>query len=263
MQKRCCFKGRGHIAVVEYAALLTKTAGFERVGNAPELTVTLSETVERVPDYTNSAGGTDCTSRIIERAELAMTLMCHSAEVLAMALYGSGATGNVPSAAVVGEEHVAWPGALVPLVDVPDLAQPIAVTNVAGTTTYQVNVDYSITESGSILVLEGSTIPAPAIVAGKGTANIKVNYQRAEQSVVQLFTTPSRAVAFHFDGVNTVDGKPVQFRLFNVKFGPSQNVTLIGDNTSRLQMTGEIERDASLPIGTPAAPFSQYGTLRV
>ncbi len=263
--KNCCFKGRGNIALVDYAKLFAKTAGLMVMGNAPALAINVTENVERIPDYTTSAGGTHCTVRTIESAQVQMTFTCHSTELLALSMYGEGTSGNVATAAVVGEEHVAWPGALVPLADMPDPSMAIAVTGTAAQSppTYVLGTDYSITESGSILILPGSSIPAPTVTDGEGVPNIKVSYQRAEQSRIQLFTRPSLPQAFHFDGVNAVNRLPVQFRLFRVKFSPAASVTVIGDNASRLELTGEIERDESVSVGSGSNPFSQYGTLRI
>lgn len=262
-EKNCCFKGRGRIATVDYAKIIAALAGFVPAGNAPSLAINITENVERVPDYTTVNGGTHCTVRQIEMAQVTMTLMCHSAEVLALSLYSQGTTGNVAAAAVTGELHVAWPGAIVPLHDFPDVSQTITVAPATGSTTYTRGTDYDITESGSLIILEGSTIPAPSVTDGEGAVNIKVTYQRAEQSVLQLFTKPSNPVSVHFDGVNAVDGRPAQFRLYKVKFGPATSVTVIGDNMSRLEMTGEILRDESISAGFGANRFSQYGTLRI
>lgn len=263
--KNCCFKGRGNIALVDYAKLIAQTAGLMLMGNAPALAINVTENVERIPDYTTSAGGTHCTIRTIESAQVQMTLTCHSTKLLGLSMYGDGTSGNVAAAAVVGEEHVAWPEALVPLDDVPDTSMAITVTGVAAENppTYVLDTDYAITESGSIQILPGSSIPVPTVTAGEGVPNIKVGYQRAEQSRVQLFTRPSLPQAFHFDGVNVVNRLPVQFRLYRVKFGPAASVTVIGDNASRLELTGEIERDESVSLGSAANPFSQYGTLRI
>lgn len=264
MAKNCCFKGRGHVLLVDYAKYLAKTAGFVRTGNAPVLSVNVVETVERVPDYTSAAGGTDCISRLIERAEVSLSLRCHSLDNLALALYGDGAEGNVPAAAVASEPHVAWPGAVVPLDGLVDAAQPITVLPPDGETPYVAGADYSVTEAGSILIIAGGSIPVPTIADGEGVPNIHVSYQRAEHSRLQLFNRPSKPVALHFDGVNAMGGGgATHFDLYKVQFGPATAFQAISDNAGLLEFTGEVLRDEGKPAGTLAAPFSQYGTLRV
>lgn len=263
--KNCCFKGRGQIALVGYAAMMAKTAGPMSVGNAPSLSVNISEKTEKVPDYTSSAGGTHCSSRELEGAEVQIELMCNSAENLVRALYGSGSEENVNSAAVVDEPLVAWAGAISPLVDLPDLSIAIVVKDFAvPATVYVAGVDYILSETGSIIVLAGGGIPVPTVTAGVGQPNLKVSYTRRKQSLIQMLTKQSDPVFLLFDGVNVMEGgSTTRFSLFKVKFGPAQKVDLISDSASRLQLTGDIQRDESKPRGTTAAPFSQYGTLRI
>jgi len=259
----CCFKGRGNVALADYVAFTAGTAGLIPVGNAPVLEVNLNENIERVPDYTSAAGGAACVVRTIESAQVKLTLTCNRAENLALALYGSGSTGNKTAAAVASEQKVAYVGALVPLADMPDLTQPITVKATTGSTTYTAGKDYLVTAGGAIQVLAGGAIPAPTINMGVGQPNITVSYQRAEHSAIELFTRNSLPVALAFDGVNVVDARLVNFQLYRVRFGPATNLTVIGDNVSKLELTGEIERDNTKSIGTPGAPFSQYGTLKI
>jgi|GEM_PF-2039531 len=261
--KNCCFKGRGNVALADYEAFTAGTAGLIPVGNAPLLEISLNENVERVPDYTSAAGGTACVVRTIETADVKLTLACNRAENLALALYGSGSTGNKTATAVASEPHVAWPGALVPLADMPDLAQPITVKAATGATVYIAGTDYLVTAGGAIQILPGSSIPTPTINMGAGQPNIMVSYQRAEHSAVELFTRTSLPVVLAFDGVNVVDARPVNFQLYRVRFGPATNMTVIGDNISKLELSGEIERDNTKPIGTPGNRLSQYGTLKI
>lgn len=260
---KICFKGRGQIALASAAALAAGTAGALPVGNAPMLSVSASEKTEKIPDYTSSAGGTHSSIREIEGAEVSMQLYIHSAENLVRALHGSGATDNVAEAVVANEPVVAWAGAIAPLADLPDLSVAIVVKDApTGLITYVEGTDYLVTEGGSIVVLAGGAIAAPVVAGGVGAANIKVSYTRRKQSLVQLLTKASAPVYLLFDGVNIIDGSAARFALFKVEFGPAQKVDLIGDAVSKLDFTGDIQRDESKPRGTAAAPFSQYGTLR-
>jgi hypothetical protein len=263
MTKNCCFKGRGQIALVSYAAALAAAAGPRPVGNATSMVINLSQNTEKIPDYTSSAGGTHCSIRTLESAEVVIELTCNSAENLMLALYGSGATDNVEAAAVVDEPLVAWPGAVTPLADLPDIDQDIVVKSAVGSTSYVAGADYSVTEGGSIVVLAGGAIVAPTLAQGVGQANIKVSYKRRQQSLVQLLTRRSDPVFLLFDGLNVVNGSTTRFSLYKVSFGPAQNVNVISENASRLQLTGDIQRDESKPRGSITNPFSQYGTLRI
>lgn len=261
----CCFKGRGEISLVDYAAYFAKAAGLEPVGNAPALAVNVSEKSEDLPDYTSPAGGTSCTVREIEKVEIALTLACHTPKNLVRALYGAGAEEDVATAAVVGEPHVLWPGAVEPLGDLIDDAVAVTVTNPAGSTTYVVGTDYIVTPAGSIKHVATGSIPAPTVTSGIGQPNIKVSYTRKLQSKLQLFAAPSRPMALHFDGINIAAEQPfaTHFDLFKVRLSAAKNLTLIGDNLSKLELTGTVLRDETKPLGTLVNPFSQFGTLKL
>jgi len=262
--KNCCFKGRGEIAVVDYAQAIKKTAGLMAVGNASACLVNLTERKENVRDYTSSAGGMECSSREVDEVEVAITMMCSSAENLAMGLYGVGATGNVATAAVASEQQVAWPGAIVPLNDLADESVAIVVKNIAGSTTYQAGTDYEVTQAGSIRLLAGTSIPSPTISAGVGQPNIAVTYTRKDQSLVQLVRRSSKPVLMHFDGINIMDGnRPTYFDLYRVIFGPAKSFAAISDNVSQIELVGTVTKDITKPVGTAGAPLSQYGTLRI
>lgn len=261
---KTAFKGRGQIALVSYAAMLALTSGPMPVGNAPSMAVNISEKTEDIPDYTSAAGGTFTSNRELEGAEVQIELYCNSADNMVRALYGSGADDNVATGAVVAEPQVAWAGAITPTVDLPDMTKPITVKSIDGLTTYEAGTDYLVTDGGSIIVLAGGTIPAPVIAVGVGTPNIKVDYTRRDQSLVQMLTRQSDPVFLLFDGVNIMEGgQNTRFSLYKVKFGPAQKVDVISDSAMKLQLTGDILRDETKPRGTAAAPFSQYGTLRI
>lgn len=264
-RKFCCFKGRGEIALVNYAQRLARTAGFLPVGNASALAINATERTENVPDYTSPGGGTACAFREIDAVTIAMSLRCHSPRNWALAANGSGADVEVTKSAIVDESHVLWPGTVEPLDHLVDDSVAIVVKGATGSTTYLAGVDYEITPAGSIKHLAGGNIPAPTVTTGRGQPNITVSYTRRDQTLIQLYSTQSQAVALHFDGYNVAETpvQPVHFDLYRVVFGPAATVTVIGDNLAVLELTGTVERDTTRPMGTLANPFSQYGTLKI
>jgi len=263
-RKFCCFKGRGEISIVNYAALLSRTAGLVPVGNASAFSVNVTENSETVRDYTSATGGTACVSRELESVTVNVTLRCHSPRNWALATNGAY-DEEITSAAVASEAHVLWPGALVPLEHLLDDAQTVVVKNPDGDVTYALGTDYTVTAAGSIKHVKGGSIAAPTIVSGRGTPNIHVSYTRRDQRLVQLYSRPSEAVMLHFDGYNVAQSpvQPMHFDLYKVQFGPAATVNLIGDNLAQLELTGTVERDGSRSPGTLVNPFSQYGTLRI
>jgi len=48
-----------------------------------------------------------------------------------------------------------------------------------------------------------------------------------------------------------------------VQFGPAATVNVISDNIAQLELTGNVLRDPTRPLGTISDPFSQYGTLKI
>lgn len=265
MSKYCCFKGRGEVSLVPYAAHLARTAGFTPVGNASAFAINVTETTEDVPDYTSPAGGTACAFREIQTVTVALSLRCHSPANWALATAGAGANVEVATAAVVNEEHVLWPGTVEPLDHLIDDNTAPVVTSVDGATTYVAGTDYEFTPSGSIKHIAGGSIPAPTIASGKGQVNIRVSYTRSDQRLIQLYSRPIEPVALHFDGYNVAETpiSPVHFDLFKISFGPAAAVNVIGDNLAVLELTGTAQRDASISRGSLTNPFSQYGTLKI
>lgn len=261
----CCFKGRGEIALVDYSAYLAKTAGLVPVGNASQFEIQVSEKTEEVPDYTSPDGGTACRTREIEKVELALTLMCHSPANLVRAAYGHGASEGVTSAAVVGEEHVLWPGAVEPLAHLIDDSVAVVVKSQDDVTTYVNGTDYEITPAGSIKHLAGGTIPAPTVTASVGQPNIKVSYTRKVQTLIQVYSKVSAPMRLHFDGFNVAGDKPMpqHFDLYKVELSAAKSMAMISDSIGKLEFTGTALRDTSLPRGTLASPLSQYGTLKL
>ncbi|MFT4190840.1 MAG: hypothetical protein QM617_04855 [Comamonas sp.] len=261
----CCFKGRGEISLVNYAARLAATAGFLPVGNASAFAIAVAETTENVQDFTSPAGGVACAFREIQTVTANLTLRCHSPANWALATSGAGADAEVATAAVVNEEHVLWPGTVEPLAHLIDDSVAPIVTSLDGETTYVRGTDYDVTPAGSIVQIATGAIPTPTVTSGKGQPNVRVSYTRRDQTLVQLYARPAEAVALHFDGYNVAETpiSATHFDLFRVVFGPAATVTVIGDNLAQLELTGTVERDPSKALGTLANPFSQYGTLKI
>lgn len=266
-RKYCCFKGRGDISLVSYAARLARTAGFLPVGNASAFALNVTENTENVPDYTSPVGGTSCTFREIESITVALSLRCHTPANWAIATSGAGAEAPVAQGAVVDEPHVVWPGTVEPLDHLIDDSVAVVVKSVAAEdpVTYEAGTDYEITPSGSLKHLVGGSIPEPTLTSGKGVPNVKVSYTRRDQRLIQLYARTPEPVALHFDGYNVAESPAVatQFDLYRAVFGPAASVNVIGDNLAVLELTGTVERDPTKPLGSLSNPFSAYGTLRV
>jgi hypothetical protein len=261
--KYCCFKGRGNIGLAVRSAFLAKTAGIAKVGNSSVFDINVTESVEEVKDYTTAAGGTDCTSRMIDKVEFDLSMLCHTPENIARSLLGSGSSDNIVSAVVASEPHVAWPGTIVPLENLPDRSVEILVKSSDDVTTYDEGTDYIITPAGSIEIIDGSTIPAPTVTAGVGQPNIKVSYTGLKHSLIQLLTGSGVEYVLHFDGVNAITGNPAQFSLYRVYLSPAKKISGISDTAGKIDVVGTVLRDSGKSVGTTANPLSQYGTIKL
>ncbi len=260
----CCFRGRGKFALVGYDKRAKNTAGFEFVGNVLSSSMKVTEETEEVMDYTGPGGGVDCSASSITKVELEMEFSCFSPENLALALYGKGSSDNVVAGAFAATSLVAWPDTIVPLPKVG--VSNLTVTNIAGTTTYALGVDYTVNgNNGAISIISaanGGTIPAPVVTAGVGQSNIKVAGSFPVQSLVQLMVTNGIEYALYFDGINTMnENAPVSYELFKVKASPADGVALISKTASSFKVKFTVLRDNTKSNGTTANPLSQYGTL--
>lgn len=210
------------------------------VGNA-EATISQEITDIEQPNF-QSLGGSACKVSYTESVSLELTLHCTSPENLAIAFLGD--TRQLTGAAVVNEVHpVNSIDELIPFVHIPRKDTPIVVTNVAGTTTYVVNVDYVVTNAG-IRIIEGSTIPVD------GTA-VHVDYSYGNNWFVNAQTTAQKEFQVVLDGYNVGDAGelPVVLKAWKVKFAPAESFALIaGTEFASLVIDGEILRDDSKTV---------------
>jgi hypothetical protein len=261
----CCARLRGKFSIVEKSKLTAGTAGFKFVGNVSDAKMNISEETISVEDYTSAAGGTHCSTTIIKDVMLELVLNCSSPENLALGTLGDGASDNVTAGAFTATELIAWPGAIVVLPKVG--VTGLVVTNTAGTTTYVLGTDYTLGQNGGSITIipaaDGGTIPAPTVTAGVGAANIKVTGNFSLQSIVQFMVASGKEYALYFDAVNTMNNNaPVSFEVFRAKAGAADSIQLITKDVSDIKMKFSLLRDESKPIGTAAAPLSQYGTMQ-
>ncbi|MCX7671196.1 MAG: DUF4815 domain-containing protein [Anaerolineae bacterium] len=260
----CCLKARGEIYLAKAAAYKAGTARLIGIGNASVFEISASVTEEAVPNYTSAAGGNDCVAYAIDKVSVDITMMCHSAENLALLLYGAGASDNVASGAVANEPLLLFPGALTPLVHLPDPPATITVQSPDGSTTYVAGTDYLVTPAGSIMMPEtGSSIPAVVITGGVGAPNARVSYTKKKASLIQLLTNLGGDYFLHFAGVNLFTGRPVQHQLYLVRPGPAKKLAMVGDSASKLEATWAAQPDYSRSPGTVSDPLSQYGTIKL
>lgn len=225
-----------------------KRGGFAKkfVGNISSLSLAVTEKKIDLLDFTQAGGGKDDTVSRIEEVAASMNLHQLSPENLALALFGN--TTAVTAAPVTDEVHAGYKGGLIRLDNLPDPATPVVVTNSAGTTTYDVDVDYVQTKSG-IEITSASTIVE--------AADLKISYTKLPADVVQLLSNAADEYSLTFEGLNEAkSGRAVVVDLHKVKFSPAQKLDLIGDDFAGLEITGEVLLDDTI-TGTGLSKYAK------
>ena len=215
-----------------------QAGGLVPVGNVSALSFAVAEETRELRDHTNPGGGTRNEIRRIEGVEASMTLHDLSPANLAVALYGT--TAPVAEGTATAEVIPVTKGALVPLANV--APSDVVVTEDTDTTpdTYAAGTDYEV-RAGGIWFPENSTIPGETV---------RVNYSYPGQDVIQALTQTAGEFELLFDGVNEArSGKPHVVHVHRLRFGPAQDLALIGDDYAGLELTGRLLADTSQGSG--------------
>ncbi len=224
------------------------SGGLTQVGNASELTFSVTEDTKELKDFTQPGGGTYNEVRRISSVEMSATIHDLSAANLARALYG--AATNETSATVTDEAHADIIGGEL----VPTNYLPTSITTVKkGATTLTVNVDYTVEPSGIVPILGGGG----GLAAGD---DITITYAKAGQDVVQALVNSGKEYELLFDGLNEArSGKRTRVRAWRVKVGALAQLALIGEDYAAMQVTGKLLKDTS----KTGAGISQYFTVEI
>lgn len=225
-----------------YLAIKGSTDPLRAVGNVSEITVSASEDKKELPDSQNAGGGMANTLRRPSAVEVSMAMRDFVAENIALAT--RGAVSEVTSGSVTSEAVTARLDGLTPLAHINPSS--VVVTNVAGTTTYVANTDYIVT-TGGIFIPATSTIPDDTVV--------HVDYSYSAQRVVQALVNAGLEYVMRIVGLNEAkSGKPVVVDFHRLIFGPTQELSFIGDDYGTLQVAGDALKDATIT----GAGLSQY-----
>ena len=249
----CCYLGAGVLSVAKKSSYDAGLSGLREFGNTKDFTITPTVSETKTPNFMTRAGGDACVTQIIESVMVKFTAICHKMDNLALALYGDYT--EVATAAVVNEALVAFEGSIVPLSNLPNLSIAPVVTDAAtDLITYVEGVDYSFTEAGALIILDGTTIPVPLL----GVPNIHVDYTKVAQQDLQMFTRVSDELVLFFSGTNRDDtGQLAQLKLFKVKLKTAPfDLIKDGKTTSELVFEGVVIADENVPA---AGGFSQFG----
>lgn len=219
-----------------YLALYASTDPLLFVGNVSQLDLGVEEDEQSLRDYTQPGGGEYDNVRRVSSVTLAMTQWDLSKENLSRALRGS--SSSLAGAAITDEAVVARLGGLVELARLPDPAVALTVTNTAGSTTYLLGTDYERTPSGFIPLESGAITEAQAL---------EVSYTALATDVVEALRSADQSYRLVFEGLNEAEsGRAVVVRINRAKFGPLQNLPLIGDGFASITVNGSVLADPAV-----------------
>lgn len=251
----CCFLGAGILSVANKKSLDAGLSQFRMLGNVKDFSVTPTVTTSSTPNMMSRAGGELCSVQIVDNVMVKFTVTCHDIDNLALSLFG--AYTQVAAAAVVNEAVLAFEGCISPLANLPDLSITPVITDAAtDLITYVEGVDYAFTEGGALIILDGTSIPAPLL----GVPNIHVDYTTAPQNDLQMFTASGEDLSLFFSGVNKHDNtQSLQITLYKVSLKATPlDVIKDGKTISELVFEGSVLIDTS-KRGTAA--LSQFGNF--
>lgn len=234
--------GSGQIYAREYGT----DAPLVAVGNCSQLNLSPQTEGKELPDYTTPGGGLANSFERNKGVDLAYTFHDFSPDNLARALRGESTT--VASGTATAEPHAAYEGGFVKLDMIPSAIT--SVTDTAGTTTYDEDVDYEV-RSGGIYILAGTSIPAPV----SGANNIKVTYAYAAQKTVDAMVDSAKFYELVFAGLNEArSGKVTTIHCYKVSHGVMSQFAAIGTDYGAGEVSGKLVKDPT----KSGAGVSQY-----
>ena len=201
---------------------------------------TTTQQVKHQESYTGQ-GLTDLVIETTKEVTLGIQLENFDKDNLVLALFGTPTA--IAGATVTGESLKApGPGRSVPLANINLTSFTSLSAGVQGTD-YTVNL-----KTGMISFTAGSTIAA-------GTS-LTASYVCAAAEKVAAFTATNKEYWLRFDGLNTAEGdNPVVIDCFRVRFMPSKEWSLIGNELSSLELDGDALYDAKQPDSTVDGRF--------
>lgn len=221
--------------------------GMRFFSNLESLTQSFETEDKTVPDNTAPGGGEWDSITRVTSAKASAVLFDLSPENLALATNGS--VVNSSSVTPIVDEVITVVGLtdFYPTARMIDISVPPVVTNSAGTTTYNVGTDYTVSPGGITLV-SGTTI-----VAG----GIKIDYTPEATKDVQFLGQSGKEYEVFIDGYNEANSRAFGGKYHRVKFAPTNDLGLIGSDFAKLTVEMTLLADTSITGGT----LSQYGRV--
>lgn len=230
------FRGQGKVLI---RATSGSNDSLRYVGNCSELMFNTNETFQEHQESYTGERRTDLRFKTQTQVTITVTMENTIKENWQLALKGS--TTAQAGATVTAESHTA-----------PAVGNYFALNKKYVTTLTSITSDPSGTTfvAGTDYVHEGTSnliyVPAGSALAGDA---ILVNYTAGAADIVSSFNATATDYYLYFDGLNTVDSnKPVVVEAFKVSLNTTQQIALISDNLTQLQLQGTILYDPAYDV---------------
>ena len=244
MDNRGAYLGSGKMFLED----LDDKKGLIFIGNCSSLEYAAEPEEIEEKNYTSPGGGLDNSVQRISSVSVNYEARHFKTANMARAMFGSSA--EVASGTITAEEHKAYPGALLLLVN--PGATDIVITEATGSTELVEGTDYIINSAGMPEILESSTLVTPAGI------DVKVAYKHEKYATIQALVASGKRYRMVFLGLNEArSNKPVVIEVFRVNHSPA-NLSFIGDEFQGMTFSAKVEKD---PTKTGSG-VSQYLTIK-
>lgn len=231
----------------QYIEDLDEPKGLIFIGNCSSLEYAAETQDIEEQDYTTPGGGLDASVQRISSLAITYNARHFKAANMARALYGSAT--DVAAGSVTGEEHKAFPGALL-MLEKPG-ATNVVVTPGSGGAALVLDTDYTLDAAGFPVITDGGVVPDAGL-------DVEVDYSYAKHATIQALVSSGKRYRHVFVGLNEArSGKPVVIECYRVSHSPA-SLSFIGDEFQGMEFTAKVEKDAS-KVGTG---LSQYMVIK-
>jgi hypothetical protein len=228
--------------------------GLVHVGNVPDLKISLS--VEALDHQESTSGQRLVDLHLIKakKAEFSCTLEELIATNLNLALYGEGAaqgTGTVSAEALPNPVTV---GSLYLLAK--QNVSSVVITDSTGSPKTLPSGQYTVNgKHGSIVINDATT-------GGAYVEPFKAAYSYGAAAVTAFFTQPQPERWIRFEGLNTANSNAeVVVDLYRVAIDPSKELSLITDDTTKFDLSGQVLMDTTKAAGGALGQFGRIVLL--
>lgn len=244
------FSGQGRVYIAQRDTNGNPLA-LRWVGNVPDLKVTLNiDTLEHKESYSGQRL-TDLQLIRGKDGEFSCTLEEISAENLELSLFG--VTTSVTSGSVTGETLPTGITAGETRLLANQFISSVVIKDSSATPKTLPATQYTVhANQGAITFVDITT-------GGPYTQPFKVDYSYGGAKRTAMFRSAQPEVWVRFDGVNLADGNsPVIVDLYRVVINPTRDLSLIGEDVQRFELSGRVLADLTKP---ETGALGQFGRM--